>query len=352
LSGVPGYPVARDAAGEEHAMSNRGTWSGVTAPQLPSDLKVVALAGGVGGAKLVDGLAYLLPPSQFRVVVNTGDDFEFLGLTICPDLDTVMYTLAGVADPGTGWGIEGDTHRCLDAVARLGGAAWFRVGDRDLATHLLRTERLRAGERLTEVTRRIAHTLGVHHPLLPMADVPVRTVVITEDGELPFQTYFVKQRYQPVVRGFRWEIGASPDQVESPVSPEVSEALAWADVVVLCPSNPFVSIDPILTLPGVREVVQTHLVVAVSPIIGGEAVKGPAAKMFRELEGEPSALAVAMHYGDLVSGWVIDRVDAGLVDAVAGLGKRVHIAQTMMSGLAERISLARDVLTFASELCG
>jgi LPPG:FO 2-phospho-L-lactate transferase len=147
-------------------MSNGETRRGATAPQLSPDLKVVALAGGVGGAKLVDGLAYLLPPSQFRVVVNTGDDFEFLGLTICPDLDTVMCTLAGVADPGTGWGIEGDTYQCLDAVARLGGAAWFRVGDRDLATHLLRTERLCAGERLTEVTRRIAHTLGVHHPLL------------------------------------------------------------------------------------------------------------------------------------------------------------------------------------------
>lgn len=339
-------------------MSNGGTRRGANTLHLPPDLKIVALAGGVGGAKLVDGLAHLLPPSQFRVIVNTGDDFEFLGLTICPDLDTVMYTLAGVASPKTGWGIEGDTHQCLDAIARLGGAAWFRVGDRDLATHLLRTERLRDGERLTEVTRCIAQALGVQHPLLPMADVPVRTVVITEDGELPFQTYFVQQHCRPVVRGFRWEIGVTPCRSTSPgqykalVSPEVSEALAWADVVVLCPSNPFVSIDPILALPGVREAAQAHPVVAVSPIIGGEAVKGPAAKMFRELEGKPSAVAVAAHYGDLVSGWVIDRVDTELAEAIVGMGKRVVVAQTVMSGLAERVSLARDVLTFATELCG
>lgn len=336
------------------------------------DLNVVALAGGVGGAKLVQGLAYLLPPSQLRIIVNTGDDFELLGLTICPDLDTVMYTLAGIANPRTGWGLEGETFHCLEAVRRLGGPSWFRLGDRDLATHLLRTEKLRAGGRLTDVTRRIAHALGVEHPLLPMSDLPFRTIVLTEDGELPFQTYFVRERCQPVVRGFRWETRPAdspggPAGSGGPVdamrmvndtgkgtgpTPEVMDALAWADVVVICPSNPFVSIDPILAVPGLWEALRARPVVAVSPIIGGEAVKGPAAKMFRELVGEPSAVAVAAHYGELVTGFVVDRVDASLASAIVKLGKQVRVAQTMMSGLEERVDLARDVLAFATDLCG
>lgn len=320
---------------------------------------MVALAGGVGGAKLVEGLAYLVPPERLRIVVNTGDDFEFLGLAICPDLDTVMYTLAGIASPTTGWGVQGETFHCLDAMKRLGGEAWFRLGDRDLATHLLRTQRLRAGERLTEVTRRIARSLGVNHSLLPMCDHAYQTIVITDVGDLPFQTYFVRQRFQPAVRGFRWQAGSgyvpAPDGSDEFVARptlEVTEALAWADVVVVCPSNPFVSIDPILAVPGVREAVETHPVIAVSPIVGGEAVKGPAAKMFRELGSEPSAVAVAAHYGGLLSGFIIDRIDAGLADAVADLVPHVRVAQTMMPGLSERVNLARDVLAFAADLCG
>jgi LPPG:FO 2-phospho-L-lactate transferase len=309
------------------------------------DLRIVALAGGVGGAKLVQGLAYHLPPSQLRIIVNTGDDFEHLGLTICPDLDTVMYTLAGIANPKTGWGVEGETFHCLESVRRLGGASWFRLGDRDLATHLLRSHKLQEGLRLTEVTQRLAQSLGVQHPLLPMADAPFRTRVLTDGGELAFQDYFVRQACRPRVVGFRWEAseGTGPTQ-------EVMAALAWADVVVICPSNPFVSIDPILALPGVRDAVAARPVLAVSPIIGGEAVKGPAAKMFRELIGEPSALAVADYYRGLPAGFFVDRLDAEEVGDIEKLGIAVRVAQTLMPALEQRVELAREVLELAAEL--
>jgi len=309
------------------------------------DLRIVALAGGVGGAKLVQGLAHLLPPSQLRVIVNTGDDFEHLGLTICPDLDTVMYTLAGIANRKTGWGVEGETFHCLESVRRLGGPSWFRLGDRDLATHLLRTHKLREGLRLTEVTQHLATSLGVQHPLLPMADAPFRTRVLTDGGELAFQDYFVRQACGPRVVGFRWEA----DEETGPTQ-EVMAALAWADVVVICPSNPFVSIDSILALPGVRDAVAARPVVAVSPIIGGEAVKGPAAKMFRELIGEPSALAVAELYRGLPAGFFVDRIDAAQAGDIEKLGMTVRVAQTLMPALEQRVDLAREVLALAAEL--
>jgi len=309
------------------------------------DLRIVALAGGVGGAKLVQGLAYLLPPSQLRTIVNTGDDFEHLGLTICPDVDTVMYTLAGVANPKTGWGVEGETFHCLESIRRLGGASWFRLGDRDLATHLLRTQKLREGMRLTEVTHRLAKSFGVQHPLLPMADAAFRTRVITDKGELAFQDYFVRQACEPRVVGFRWEAAEDTGPTQ-----EVMAALAWADVVVICPSNPFVSIDPILALPGVRDAVAARPVLAVSPIIGGEAVKGPAAKMFRELIGEPSALAVAEVYRGLLAGFFVDRIDAEQAGDIEKQGVTVRVAQTLMPGLKQRVDLAREVLGLAAEL--
>jgi len=310
-------------------------------------LRITALAGGVGGAKLAQGLAYLLPASQLRIVVNTGDDFEHMGLTVCPDIDTVIYTLAGIANPQTGWGVEGETFHCLESVQRLGGPTWFKLGDRDLGTHLVRTQRLREGLRLTEVIHRLAKSLGVQHPVLPMSDTPVRTRVLTDEGELAFQDYFVRQRCEPTVLGFRWDAaeGTGPTH-------DVLEALNWAHAIVFCPSNPFVSLDPILDLPGVREAVAARPVVAVSPIIGGKAVKGPAAKMFRELGMMPSAVAVAQHYRDLLTGFFVDRVDASSVNEIAELGIEVRAAQTWMPELERRVSLAEEVLTLVSELCG
>ncbi len=306
---------------------------------------VVALAGGVGGARLAHGLAQVLPPERLSVVVNTGDDFEHWGLTICPDLDTVMYTLGGVANPETGWGHVDETFHCLETMEDLGGPAWFHLGDRDLATHLLRTQWLREGFRLTEVTRRLSEPLGVGPAILPMSDQPYRTNVLTDEGELPFQTYFVKRRCEPVVYGFRWD-----DPAGATLPPEVDAALDQADLIVICPSNPFVSIDPILDMPGVREVLRTRPTVAVSPILGGDVVKGPAAKMFRELGTEPSAVAVAAYYQEFLDGFVLDALDVELVPDVAALGMAARAVPTLMIDPDVRPSVAPDVLTFAASL--
>jgi LPPG:FO 2-phospho-L-lactate transferase len=310
-----------------------------------SDLHVVALAGGVGGARLAQGLAALLPPSALSIIVNSGDDFEYLNLSICPDLDTVLYTLAGLGNPASGWGLAGDTSACLDALQRLGGPTWFHLGDRDLATHLLRTTLLNQGLRLTEVTHRIATALGVQHPILPMCDTPLRTMVKTDEGEMAFQEYFVHRAWQPRLLGLRWE-----GLEKARPTPEVLAALAAANLVIFCPSNPFVSIDPILLLPGVRETIHSNTVVALSPIIGGQAVKGPAAKMFRELNIEPSALAVAEHYRNLLSGYILDTVDEELLPHVQALGMAATAVPSLMPGLEERISVAHSVLDFALQL--
>lgn len=304
-------------------------------------LKVAALAGGVGGAKLVDGLAAVLPADRLTVVVNTGDDFEHLGLTICPDLDTVLYTLAGLAHPERGWGRADETWAFLETLERLGGPTWFRLGDRDLALHVERTRRLREGARLSQVTAHFCRALGVEVALLPMSDDPVRTLVLTDEGPLPFQEYFVARRWEPVVRGFRFE-GA---QAARP-APGVLEALRSADVVVFCPSNPWVSLDPILAVPGVRDAVAGRPTVAVSPIVGGRALKGPAAKMCQELGEEPSALAVARHFAGLVDAWVIDEADASLAAAVEALGARVLVTDTVMRDRGDRARLAAEVLNF------
>jgi LPPG:FO 2-phospho-L-lactate transferase len=300
------------------------------------------MAGGVGGAKLADGLAAVLAPHCLTVVVNTGDDFEHLGLYICPDLDTVTYTLAGLAHPRQGWGRADETWNFMETLEQLGGPTWFRLGDRDLALHVERTRLLQEGHPLSRVTDHLRRALGAPVPVLPMSDDRVRTLVLTESGPMPFQEYFVAQRWQPVVRGFRFE-GAGAARP----APGVREALEAADLIVFCPSNPWVSLDPILAIPGLREMVASRPTLAVSPIVGGEALKGPAAKMFRELGQEPSAVAVARHFAGLVDGWVIDQIDADLVPAIEALGARAWATGTVMRSPGHRARLAGELLNFA-----
>jgi LPPG:FO 2-phospho-L-lactate transferase len=319
-------------------------------------MKIVALAGGVGGAKLADGLARLLPPDDLTIIVNTADDFEHFGLYICPDLDTVCYTLAGLANPKTGWGRAGETWQAMDNLRRLRAPDWFNLGDRDLATHLERTRRLKDGQSLSQVTRAFCAAWGVRHTVLPMSDQPVRTMVDTvEYGELPFQEYFVKHRCEPRVKGFRFA-GAETARP----APGVREALDQADAIVLCPSNPWVSIDPILVTLNPQSSIlnpQSSIlnpqstilnpqssILAVSPILGGQTVKGPAAKMFAELGIPPSALAVAEHYRGLLTDFVLDRRDRPQAEAVAALGMRPHVTNILMKKLSDRPRLAQDVL--------
>jgi len=308
-------------------------------------MKVVALAGGVGGAKLAHGLAQILPPEDLTVVVNTGDDFEHLGLHISPDLDTVMYTLAGLANPETGWGLRDESWNFLDALGRLGGETWFRLGDRDLATHVERSHRLWAGESLTEVTAALCAALGVRVHVLPMTDDIFRTMVQTEGGELEFQEYFVHRRCEPRVTGFRFDGSDSAFATD-----QVLAALDAADVIIFCPSNPFVSLDPILSLPGVRERVGRKGAVAVSPIVGGQAIKGPAAKMFAELGMEVTAASVAAHYAGLLRGFVLDEVDAELKPSIESDTLQALVTNTVMRSDADRARLAREVLDFAAKL--
>ncbi|MGB7538416.1 MAG: 2-phospho-L-lactate transferase [Anaerolineales bacterium] len=309
------------------------------------DLKILALAGGVGGAKLAHGLAGILPPENLTVVVNVADDFELFGLTICPDLDTVMYTLAGMASPETGWGIAGDTFHCMEALNQLQAPAWFRLGDRDLATHLARTRRLWDGETLTRVTRHLCASFGVRPRVLPCTDDLLRTIVTTDEGDLEFQDYFVRRKCEPAVRGFtlRGKDAALPTN-------EFLAALDEADAVVLCPSNPLVSLGPILALPGMREKVAGAKAVAVTPIIGGRAVKGPLSKMFRELGRESSALEAAREYRNLLRGFVLDREDSSLAGGITELGMRVEVADTLMRDENGRRELAARVLRFARTL--
>jgi LPPG:FO 2-phospho-L-lactate transferase len=309
---------------------------------------IVALAGGVGGARLSVGLAAVLPPEGLTIVVNTGDDFEHLGFAISPDLDTVMYTLAGVADPARGWGRADETWSFMEALAGLGGEDWFRLGDRDLAVHVIRTRALARGERLSDITRTLAARLGVRHPIAPMADEPVRTFVGTDAGELAFQDYFVRRRCEPIVSGFRF---AGAEHARPPRALEMVMQRADVEGVIVCPSNPFISIGPILAVPAIREWLQVRRfpVIGVSPIVGGQAVKGPAAKMLRELGLDASALAIARYYGSLVDGWLIDEQDAREAPAIEALGKRVAITNTLMTDRARSIELARTVLDMTRE---
>lgn len=308
--------------------------------------KVIALTGGVGGAKLARGLIDCLSPDQLLIVANTGDDFEHLGLAISPDLDSVMYALADLNDTERGWGLAGETWQAMDALAALGGPDWFRLGDRDLATHLQRTRLLAEGQDLTQVTASLCHSLGIAHSLVPMTNDRVRTMVSTDDAELAFQEYFVREQCVPRVSGFRFEgiAKATP-------SPELMTWLKAPDLkaVIICPSNPFVSVDPILQLPGVRQALEASSapVVAISPIVGGIAVKGPAAKMMQELAMPTTATAVAQWYDTLLSGFVIDLVDASLASSIP---VTTRVVSTMMTSLASKRQLASDVLDFAQDL--
>jgi LPPG:FO 2-phospho-L-lactate transferase len=316
-------------------------------------MKIVALAGGVGGAKLADGLYRAMRAEDLTVIVNTGDDLEHWGLRVSPDLDTVCYTLAGLANPQTGWGLRDETWRVLNGISALGGPVWFRVGDRDLATHLERTRRLDAGEPLSTITRDFCGRWGIRCSVLPMTDDRVATIVETEDGDLPFQEYFVHRKCEPRVKGFHFCGAASAQLV-----PRASESLAQADAVVICPSNPWVSIDPILAVwrhdghsSRAQESGRGIPIIGVSPLIAGKAVKGPAAKMFMELGIDPNPGSVLEHYGHLrLAGFVIDRADASWNGPVLAKGVKPLVTQTLMVTAGDRLSLAEAVLHFIKEL--
>jgi LPPG:FO 2-phospho-L-lactate transferase len=302
---------------------------------------VVALAGGVGAARFLDGLARVIEPERLMIIGNTGDDAEIHGLHISPDLDTVMYTLAGLADPARGWGMGGDSFHCLDALGRLGVETWFELGDRDLATHLYRTERLRRGVSLSCVTAEIAAALRVRAAIVPMSDDPVRTRILTPAGELEFQTYFVQRRARDTVCGVRYD-GAP----EAKSAPGVVDAILDAEAILLCPSNPFISIGPILAVPGIRDALrQTGApVAAISPIVGGRALKGPAADMMRSMNLRPSAATVARLYADFAGVFVLDEADRGEAAEVEALGMRAVVTGTIMHGTRERELLARTLV--------
>lgn len=308
---------------------------------------IVALAGGVGGAKLAQGLYGILPPDELTVVVNTGDDFERFGLYIAADLDTVMYTLAGIANPVNGWGIAGDTFQTMEMLGRYGRETWFQLGDRDLATHIARTERLRQGHSLTRVTQELATALGIRARIMPMCDEPVATLVDTPAGRLEFQEYFVHRHQQDQVLAL---VFAGVERAR--LLPALAHALATAETIVLCPSNPFVSVGPILAVPGLRDGLERSAapLVAVSPIIGGQALKGPAAQMLASLGHEVSALGVARLYAGLINGIVIDTVDRNQRHQIEALGMQVLVTDTVMGDAVDRQRLARSVLDFARSM--
>jgi LPPG:FO 2-phospho-L-lactate transferase len=307
---------------------------------------VVALCGGVGGAKLAHGLAMALQPAELSVIVNTADDFQHLGLHISPDLDSVTYALAGLSDPVRGWGRADETWSFMETLKSLGGESWFQLGDRDLALHVERSWRLRQGATLTEVTAHLCQALGIAVRVLPMSDDPVRTRVLTNEGWLDFQDYFVHRQCQPTVRNFMFT-GVETAQAQ----PDALAAMQRGDLraIIICPSNPFVSVEPILAVPQIRAAIHRAEapVIAVTPIIAGRAIKGPAAKMMAELGLEVSAAAVAQRYAGLIDGFIIDHADA-LIEPPAGM--RFFTTATLMSNADDRLRLAQAVLQAADAL--
>ena len=312
---------------------------------------ILVFAGGVGGAKLTNGLAKIYPAEEMVAVVNTGDDFIHFGFRISPDLDTVMYALAGVNNPATGWGIANETWNMMASLEQLGGQIWFRLGDRDLATHIVRTELLQKGQTLSEITAALCAAWGVRQRISPMTDQPVETVLHTDEGVLSFQHYFVRRRCEPRVRRIEF-VGAA----EAAPSPMFSAALAdrRLKAVVICPSNPYLSIQPILSLKGVRQAIANLSVpvVAVSPLIGGAAVKGPAAKIMHELGATPSTAEIARFYTGFIDGLVIDERDRNLHAEIAAMGIRVCVTETFMNDVAAQTRLARTTIDFASSIAG
>ena len=312
--------------------------------KAPGKGHVLALSGGVGGAKLAAGLAAILPPERLTIVVNTGDDFEHLGLTICPDIDSVIYALAGLNDRLRGWGLADESWQALGMLKTLGEADWFRLGDRDLATHIVRSWRLREGESLSRVTARLAAGLRLAHAVVPMSDTPLRTQLETAEGWMDFQRYFVAEQCRPAVRGIRFAGKAE-------MAPGFAEALARDDLaaVVICPSNPFLSVDPILAVGGVRDALAGLAIpkLAVSPLIGGKAIKGPLGKLLGELGAGMGNDAIATHYGRLLSHLVIDHADAEDAPDLRARGLGVTVTDTMMHNAADQQRLAHDVLAIA-----
>ena len=314
-------------------------------------IKIVAITGGVGGAKLALGLTQLLTPAELVFVVNTGDDFEHLGVHISPDLDTLMYTLSGLSNPETGWGRRGESWNFIETLRGLGGESWFNLGDRDLAVHVQRTDMLRKDIGLSAATAALYAAMGIKHRALPMSDDPVRTMINSGERRLAFQHYFVRERCEPVVDSIEFAGAENARPLPEMMARLNDDALMG---VIICPSNPFLSVDPILALTGVREALTACRapVVAVSPVIGGEAVKGPTTKIMQELELARDAAAVAAHYGDLLDGFIIDRADAGLEQRIQAGGVAVEVAQTLMQTLDDRVDLAHTALAFIARLRG
>lgn len=313
-------------------------------PELPDAIagkRILLFVGGVGGVKLAVGLKALIAAENLTIVVNTGDDFWHYGLRICPDIDTVLYTLSGRIDPVNGWGLAQDSITVLDALRNLGEEPWFRLGDKDIATHLLRSEMLRQGQTLTQVVRHLRQSMGLDLNILPMTDDPVETLIDTEEyGELPFQDYFVRHRWQPRMRALRYS-----GSEEARLSPAVSRAVAEADLILLGPSNPWLSIGPILSLPGLADLLRQRDVprVAITPIVGDQAIKGPTAKLMTELGYPVQARSVADFYGDVLNGFVYDERD---VTVFQSHGLRAHALDTIMTTDADKIRLAQDVLAW------
>lgn len=306
---------------------------------------VLALCGGVGGAKLALGLSLILPLDKLTVVINTGDDFTHLGVRICPDIDTVTYTLGGLSNTELGWGRAGETWEFMENLRTLGGPTWFNLGDKDMATHVERTRRLMDGQSLSQITADFARSHGIGPVLAPMSDDEVATIIETDDGDLAFQHYFVRDKCQPEVRGIRFE-GA---ETAMPSPAFIAALRGDLDAIVICPSNPYLSVDPLLAIPGVREALAANAapVIAVSPIVGGKAIKGPTAKLMAELGLDVTQHTIAHHYRDLIDGLVLDSEDRDMADT---LGVSTYVTNTVMKTIEDRTGLARAVLEFADRL--
>ncbi len=307
-------------------------------------MKILALAGGVGGAKLAYGLYNQCPPEDLSIVVNTGDDFTYLGLHISPDLDTVCYTLADLANSDTGWGRKDESWQAFEEISKLGGPDWFRLGDKDMATHLERSRRLALGQTLSQITSDFCAAWGIESSVFPMSDDPIATIVDSNEGKLPFQEYFVARTCEPIVKSFEFS-GIENAKASAGFLASIKDA----DLIVICPSNPWVSIDPILFIPGIDEAMQGKAVIAVSPLIGGQAVKGPAAKMYAELGIEPSSESIARHYSKFLSALVIDHVDHDQKRSIESMGIMVLEAKTLMKTLDDRRRLAGEILEYAEK---